>query len=99
MVEATDNASNATRTSTVRFFVTTSFRDMQNLLDRFKATSRLTTKAYNQLSDQLAKARKAEASGNDKKALKDLAAFRDLLTVKLVPEAGSATPSSATRMR
>ena len=42
---ATDKAGNAT-TSTVRFFVTTSFRDMQNLLDRFKATSRLPNKAY-----------------------------------------------------
>ncbi|GGM33212.1 ThuA domain-containing protein [Dactylosporangium sucinum] len=86
VVVGTDNAGNAT-TSTVTFFVTTSFRDMQNLLDRFKATSRLTSKAYTQLSDQLSKARKAEASGNDKKALKELAAFRDLLTAKLVPEA------------
>ncbi|MFF5230826.1 ThuA domain-containing protein [Dactylosporangium sp. NPDC000521] len=86
VVVGTDNAGNAT-TSTVRFFVTTSFRDMQNLLDRFKATSRLTSKAYTQLSDQLAKVRKAEASGNDKKALKELASFRDLLTAKLVPEA------------
>ena len=63
---ATDNAGNAT-TSTVRFFVTTSFRDMQNLLDRFKATSRLSTKAYRQLSNELAKARKAEANGNDQR--------------------------------
>ena len=37
-VTATDKAGNQT-TSSVRFFVTTSFRDMQNLLDRFKATS------------------------------------------------------------
>ncbi|MEK8109318.1 Ig-like domain repeat protein [Micromonospora sp. M12] len=36
-VTATDKAGNTT-TSTVRFFVTTSFRDMQGLLDRFKAT-------------------------------------------------------------
>ena len=86
VVVGTDNAGNAT-TSTVRFFVTTSFRDMQNLLDRFKATSRLTNKAYTQLSDQLAKARKAEANGNDAKALKELATFRGLLTAKLVPEA------------
>ena len=86
VVVGTDNAGNAT-TSTVRFFVTTSFRDMQNLLDRFKATSRLTNKAYTQLSDQLAKARKAEANGNDTKALKELATFRGLLTAKLVPEA------------
>jgi cytochrome c len=86
VVVGTDNAGNAT-TSTVTFFVTTSFRDMQNLLDRFKATSRLTTKAYTQLSDQLAKARKAEANGNDQKALNELAAFRALLTAKLVPEA------------
>ncbi|WP_425556788.1 ThuA domain-containing protein [Dactylosporangium darangshiense] len=85
-VVGTDNAGNAT-TTTVTFFVTTSFRDMQNLLDRFKATSRLSNKAYTQLSDALAKARKSEANGNDTKALKQLADFRALLTATLVPEA------------
>ena len=50
-VTATDKAGNKT-TSTVRFFVTTSFRDMQNLLDRFKATGRLSAKAHKQLTDE-----------------------------------------------
>jgi glucose/arabinose dehydrogenase/type 1 glutamine amidotransferase len=85
-VVGTDNAGNAT-TTTVTFFVTTSFRDMQNLLDRFKATSRLPNNAHTKLSNQLAKARKAEASGNDATALKQLAAFRKLLTAQLVPDA------------
>ena len=52
VVTATDKAGNQT-TSTVRFFVTTSFRDMQNLLDRFKATGRLSAQAHKQLSNKL----------------------------------------------
>ncbi len=76
-VTATDKAGNAT-TSTVRFFVTTSFRDMQNLLDRFKATGRLSNKAYNQLSKRLSNARTAEAEGNDRRAINQLTAFRTL---------------------
>ena len=43
VVTATDKAGNQT-TSNVRFFVTTSFRDMQNLHDRFKATGRLSAR-------------------------------------------------------
>ncbi|MFF5174899.1 ThuA domain-containing protein [Micromonospora sp. NPDC000089] len=78
-VTATDKAGNAT-TSTVRFFVTTSFRDVQNLLDRFKATGRLSTKAHQQLSNKLAAARTAEAAGKDAQAVKQLTAFRTLVT-------------------
>ncbi|MEV1331185.1 ThuA domain-containing protein [Micromonospora costi] len=86
-VTATDKAGNKT-TSAVRFFVTTSFRDMQNLLDRFKATSRLSAKAHKQLTDKLDAARKAEAAGNDNKAIKQLTAFRDLAAnATLVAEA------------
>ncbi|MFF5217139.1 ThuA domain-containing protein [Micromonospora sp. NPDC000442] len=86
-VTATDKAGNATST-TVRFFVTTSFRDMQNLLDRFKATGRLTNKAYNQLSKRLSNARTAEAAGNDKRAINQLTAFRTLAgDAELVGEA------------
>ncbi|MFC0503485.1 ThuA domain-containing protein [Micromonospora costi] len=86
-VTATDKAGNKT-TSAVRFFVTTSFRDMQNLLDRFKATSRLSAKAHTQLTDKLDAARKAEAAGNDNKAIKQLTAFRDLAAnATLVAEA------------
>ncbi|GAA2360564.1 ThuA domain-containing protein [Dactylosporangium salmoneum] len=85
-VVGTDNAGNAT-TTTVTFFVSTSLRDMQNLLDRFKATGRLPSKAYDKLSGSMDKVRKAEAKGNDTKTLKELAAFRELLTASLVPEA------------
>ncbi|MBY8874064.1 ThuA domain-containing protein [Micromonospora sp. PLK6-60] len=86
-VTATDKAGNST-TSNVRFFVTTSFRDMQNLLDRFKATGRLTTKAHQQLSTKLDAVRKAEAAGNDTRAIKLLGEFRTLAAdTKLVTEA------------
>jgi regulation of enolase protein 1 (concanavalin A-like superfamily) len=78
-VTATDRAGNST-TSTVRFFVTTSFRDMQNLLDRFKATGRLSTKAHRQLSNKLDAARASEAAGNDKRAVQQLTAFKALAT-------------------
>ena len=76
-VTATDRAGNST-TSTVRFFVTTSFRDMQNLLDRFKATGRLSTAAHRQLANKLDAARASEAAGNDKRAVQQLTAFRAL---------------------
>ncbi|NJC16218.1 PKD repeat protein/glucose/arabinose dehydrogenase/type 1 glutamine amidotransferase [Micromonospora profundi] len=86
-VTATDKAGNKT-TSAVRFFVTTSFRDMQNLLDRFKATGRLSAKAHKDLTKKLDAVRKAEAAGNDNKALKELDAFRKLAAdTKLVTEA------------
>ncbi|MGC4767724.1 ThuA domain-containing protein [Micromonospora sp. DT44] len=86
-VTATDKAGNKT-TSNVRFFVTTSFRDMQFLLDRFKATGRLSAKAHKQLTAKLDAARQAEAAGNDNKAIKQLTQFRDLATdATLVAEA------------
>jgi len=86
-VTATDKAGNVT-TSTVRFYVATSFRDMQFLLDRFKATSWLTQKAHKQLGAKLQAARDAEANGNDNKAINQLVAFRGLASdVSLVPNA------------
>ncbi|WP_328533448.1 ThuA domain-containing protein [Micromonospora zamorensis] len=86
-VTATDKAGNQT-TSAVRFFVTTSFRDMQGLLDRFKATGRLSAKAHKQLTAKLDAARQAEAAGNDNKAIKQLTAFRTLAAdATLVAEA------------
>ncbi|WP_431729896.1 ThuA domain-containing protein [Verrucosispora sp. TAA-831] len=86
-VTATDKAGNAT-TTTVRFFVTTSFRDMQNLLDRFKATGRLSARAHTQLSNRLSNARTAEAAGNDQRAINQLTAFRGLAAdASLVGEA------------
>ena len=60
---------------TVRFFVATSLRDMQLLLDRFKATSRLSNNAHKQLSKQLDVARRAEANGNDTRAIRELRTF------------------------
>ncbi|MEO3816964.1 ThuA domain-containing protein [Plantactinospora sp. B24E8] len=86
-VTATDRAGNST-TSTVRFFVTTSFRDMQQLLDRFKATGRLSAKAHKQLSAKLDAVRQAEANGNDNKAIKQLGQFKALAAdTALVTEA------------
>ncbi|GLY93850.1 ThuA domain-containing protein [Actinoplanes sp. NBRC 103695] len=76
-VTATDKAGNSTST-TVRFFNATSFRDMQNLLDRFKATGRLSTKAHKQLSAKLDAVRASEAAGNDKRAVQQLTAFKGL---------------------
>ncbi|MFD0747243.1 OmpL47-type beta-barrel domain-containing protein [Phytohabitans flavus] len=74
VVTAKDKAGNET-TANVRFFVTTSFRDMQNLIDRFKATSQLSNKAHRQLSNKLEAARVSEATGNDKRAVQQLRAF------------------------
>ncbi|HEX6683052.1 MAG TPA: hypothetical protein VF062_09670, partial [Candidatus Limnocylindrales bacterium] len=85
VVTATDNAGNVTTTS-VRFFVSTSLRDMQALLDRFKATGWLSANAHKQLTAKLSAARKAEAAGNDAKAIVQLKAFRALAAdAALVP--------------
>lgn len=87
VVTATDRAGNQT-TSNVRFFVTTSFRDMQNLHDRFKATGRLSAQAHRQLSNRLTAVRQAEAAGNDARALRLLAAYKTLAgDAERVPEA------------
>jgi cytochrome c len=77
-VTATDNAGNTT-VQTVTFGVTTSTRDIANLVDRFAATGRLSQKNANKLQDQLAKARKAEANGNDTKTIKELKSFKALV--------------------
>jgi cytochrome c len=74
VVTATDKAGNET-TANVRFFVTTSFRDMQGLIDRFKSTGQLSAKAHRQLSNKLEAARVSEATGNDKRAIQQLQAF------------------------
>jgi cytochrome c len=84
-VTATDVAGNAT-TRTVPFAVSTSLRDVSQLLDRFKATNRLPRTSYDALTKQLAKARKAEAEGKDNKAIQELRAFRTLAAS--VPDAG-----------
>jgi hypothetical protein len=85
-VVATDRAGNRTEQS-LTFATTTSTRDMAQLLDRFRATNRLTLSAYTALADQLRKARKAEANGNDAKAVRELRAFQQLITPARVPDA------------
>ncbi|MFD0745029.1 ThuA domain-containing protein [Phytohabitans flavus] len=86
-VTATDKAGNRT-TTTVRFYVETSFRDVQNLIDRFRSTGQLSKSAHQKLSNKLEAARVSEAAGNDKRALQQLAALRVLATdTALVPDA------------
>lgn len=76
-VTATDKAGNSTA-STVRFFVTTSFRDMQALIDRFKSTGQLSNVAHRKLTNKLDAARLSEAEGSDKRAVQQLTAFKGL---------------------
>ena len=76
-VAATDVAGNVT-TQSLTFATTTSLRDVDQLLTRFRATNRLSLSAYNQLSSLLTKARKAEANGNDTKAVRYLGTFVQL---------------------
>ncbi|WP_434741725.1 ThuA domain-containing protein [Micromonospora sp. SH-82] len=76
-VTATDRAGNGT-TATVRFFVTTSLRDMQNLIDRFRATGRISEPAHRKLTNKLTAARTSEAAGDDRRAVQQLTAFRGL---------------------
>jgi cytochrome c len=78
-VVAVDNAGNRTN-QTVTFGVSTSTRDMVNLVDRFKAVGWINQATQKSLQDQLTKVRKAEAAGNDTKTVKLLRAFRDLAT-------------------
>ncbi|MEU8264702.1 ThuA domain-containing protein [Micromonospora sp. NPDC048999] len=87
-VTATDKADNQS-TTTVRFFVTTSFRDMQKLLDRFKASGLLSDLAHKKLTNKLSNVRLSEATDNDKRAIEQLMAFRDLAKdAKLVTDSG-----------
>jgi len=73
-VSATDKAGNTTSQS-MSFMTTTSLRDVGQLVDRFRATNRLSLSAYKQLSSLLTKARKASANGNDTKAARYLGTF------------------------
>jgi hypothetical protein len=74
-----DKAGNQTVQS-VTFGITTSTRDVGNLVDRFRAVSWLSQASANKLQKQLTKVRQAEANGNDKKTIKELQAFRTLAT-------------------
>nr|WP_239160435.1 ThuA domain-containing protein [Virgisporangium ochraceum] len=77
VVTATDKAGNQT-TQNVRFFVTTSFRDMQNLHDRFKATGWLSAQAHKQLTNKLTAVRQAEANGIDQRAINLLNQYKQI---------------------
>ncbi|MEU9886238.1 ThuA domain-containing protein [Sphaerisporangium sp. NPDC051011] len=77
-VTATDNAGNVTKEQ-VTFGITTSTRDIGLLIDRFVATSRLSQKNGNKLQAELTKVKKAEATGNDGKTVKELQKFRTLV--------------------
>ncbi|MGA6163587.1 ThuA domain-containing protein [Amycolatopsis magusensis] len=76
-VSAVDAAGNRS-SQKVQFVTITSGRDAQQLLDRFRATSRLSLNAYNELGKQLKKARQAEANSNDTKAAKEYRKFAEL---------------------
>jgi cytochrome c len=76
-VVALDKANNRTE-QRLTFATTTSLRDVDQLVDRFRASNRLSLSAYVSLSASLAKARKAEAAGDDAKAVKQLQKFVEL---------------------
>lgn len=85
VVTGTDNAGNTT-TQTITFFINTSFEDMVNLIDRFRATGRLDAAQATDLQKQLGKARQQEAKGKVDKAVVELAKFRDLLSSQIVEQ-------------
>ncbi|ALG15234.1 ThuA domain-containing protein [Kibdelosporangium phytohabitans] len=76
-VTALDKAGNRTEQK-LTFATTTSLRDVDQLITRFRATNRLSLSAFVSLSGQLSKARKAEAAGDDAKAVKQLRKFVEL---------------------
>jgi cytochrome c len=76
-VTATDNAGNTARVP-VEFYTVSSLRDIANLIDRFRTTGRLNQANATTLQNQLTKARLAEATGNDTKAIKELEKFKTL---------------------
>ncbi|WP_157357423.1 OmpL47-type beta-barrel domain-containing protein [Amycolatopsis nigrescens] len=76
-VVATDNAGNRTEQN-LSFATSTSTRDLGQLIDRFRASNRLSLTAYTQLGDQLRKARLAEASGDDLATIAELRKFTAL---------------------
>ncbi|MET0131973.1 MAG: ThuA domain-containing protein [Kibdelosporangium sp.] len=73
-VVAKDKAGNSTE-QRLTFATTTSLRDLDQLVTRFRATNRLSLTAAASLSSALSKARKAEANGEDGKAVKQLQKF------------------------
>nr|WP_208326039.1 ThuA domain-containing protein [Amycolatopsis arida] len=87
-LSASDTAGNRAEQSVV-FATTTSLRDIDQLVERFRASNRLALTAYGELGKQLRKARTAEAKGKDAKAVRELRAFAELAgDPALVPDAG-----------
>ncbi|RZQ61819.1 hypothetical protein [Amycolatopsis suaedae] len=86
-VAATDLAGNRTE-QTLEFATHTSTREISLLLQRFRATSRLSLPAYTRLTEQLAVVRLAEADGDDERALAECLVFQTLAAdAVLVPDA------------
>ncbi|WP_406045082.1 ThuA domain-containing protein [Micromonospora sp. NBC_00898] len=81
-VTTSDRAGNTT-TSTVRFYVTTSFRDMASLIDRFEAAGRLSHSTSKSLQGQLTAIRLKEAKGKDQEAVKLLEEFKKTVDGKV----------------
>ncbi|RZQ64444.1 DUF1080 domain-containing protein [Amycolatopsis suaedae] len=77
VVEATDTSGNRS-SSVVRFAVTTSTRDIASLIDRFRATSRLSLPARKALVEQLTVVRQAEAAADDEKTVAELRKLAEL---------------------
>ncbi|APU14590.1 OmpL47-type beta-barrel domain-containing protein [Actinoalloteichus fjordicus] len=77
-VTATDLAGNTTE-QTVAFATTTSTRDISQLIDRFRATNRLSLTATTQLRTQLTTARLAEAQGDDHATIEELQTLQTLV--------------------
>ncbi|MBB5922972.1 glucose/arabinose dehydrogenase [Actinoalloteichus hoggarensis] len=76
-VHAVDRAGNTAEQS-VTFATTTSLRDIGQLVDRFRATNRLSLTAHRDLTEQLVAARLAEATGDDWGAIEGLRSFAAL---------------------
>lgn len=74
VVTGTDNAGNTT-TQTITFFVSTSFEDMANLIDRFRATGQMSAAQAKVLQNQLGKARTQEAKRKYDRADAELETF------------------------
>ena len=75
---ATDKAGNTAQVA-VEFYTATSLRDIANLIDRFRATGRLSKANATTLQNQLTKARLAEAKSDDTRAVKELEKFKQLV--------------------
>ena len=82
-VTATDAAGNVTSQS-LTFATTTSMGDISQLLTRFRVTNRMSLSTYKQLNQLLTKARRAEANGNDVRAVRLLGTFITLATDETV---------------